>query len=238
MPQQEILVLGDSHASVFLHESFKKHFPHYDIKVVSIGGATASGMDNPNSQTQAYPLFVQALRTSRAKKVIVLLGEIDTGFVIWYRAIKYQASVESMLQRTVTVYSRFLSELARAVPVLCISAPLPTIQDGKEWGEVANARKEVRTSQRERTELTLRFNRQMQQHCQQQGIEYLMLDEECLGEDGCISPRYLNPDPLNHHYAMDAYADLLIKHLSLPQPMAQPQAVRQPPLTPNPSVRE
>jgi hypothetical protein len=44
-------------------------------------------------------------------------------------------------------YSQFLVELNLHFEVVCISAPLPTIQDGNDWGDIANARRKVTASQ-------------------------------------------------------------------------------------------
>ncbi|BAW96820.1 hypothetical protein NIES970_17620 [[Synechococcus] sp. NIES-970] len=78
----EILILGDSHVAVFDRPKMRVNFPWYFFNVVSVGGATASGLENPNSITQAFSIFKTNLENSKAKIVIVLLGEVDTGFVI------------------------------------------------------------------------------------------------------------------------------------------------------------
>ncbi|HEX5338950.1 MAG TPA: hypothetical protein VFW53_10985, partial [Gallionella sp.] len=150
---REILVLGDSHSPIFNHPRFKAAFPDLSFDVVTVIGATASGLENPNTKTQAYPIFKQASQRSVAKTVMVMLGEVDTGFVIWYRAQKYRESVTAMADCAIASYSRFLLELKTRHEVVCISTPLPTIQDGNDWGEVANARREVTASQAERTAL-------------------------------------------------------------------------------------
>jgi hypothetical protein len=211
---REILVLGDSHTPIFNHPSFKAHFPEFCFNVVTVIGATASGLENPNTKTQAYPIFKEALEQSSAEKVIVMLGEVDTGFVIWYRANKYQESVSAMADRAIASYSRFLLEVAVRYEVVCISTPLPTIQDGNDWGEVANARREVTATQAERTALTLEFNRQMQIFCEQQNIRYIMLDDASLGEDGVVRRELLNRDPNDHHYNPDTYSRMLIGRLT------------------------
>jgi hypothetical protein len=87
---REILVLGDSYTAVFSHPLFKEKFPHCFFNVLTVIGAMASRLENPNSTTKAYPVFREAVRESTAKLVVVMLGEADTGFVIWYRAQKYQ----------------------------------------------------------------------------------------------------------------------------------------------------
>lgn len=210
----EVLVLADSHGAVFRHDLFRQHFPDTTLDVRLVHGATASGMENPNSsQTQAYPIFMQALSASPAAKVIVTLGEVDTGFVIWHRAEKYGESVEAMGERAISAYTRLLGEIAATREVLCLSTALPTIRDGNVWGEVANLRKTVTATQLERTELTLWFNRRVQTGCSARGIDYLALDPVSLGLDGLVRPELLNPNPCDHHYDWTRYAELIIPRL-------------------------
>ncbi len=211
---RDILVLGDSHSPIFNHELFKEKFPDVFFKVVTVVGATASGLENPNSLTQAYPIFRKAIDESAAQQVIIMLGEVDTGFVIWYRAQKYQESVASMMDQAIDSYSRFLLELTVRFDVLCISTPLPTIQDDNDWGDIANARREVTASLLERTALTLKFNRTMQAFCTQNGIRYIMLDDSSLGENGIVKADLLNSDRSNHHYDPEQYFHLLADGLT------------------------
>lgn len=211
---REILILGDSHTPVFNHTLFKEKFPDLFFNVLTVIGATASGLENPNSKTKAYPIFRDAIKESRAKQVIIMLGEVDTGFVIWYRAQKYQESVASMMDKAIESYSRFLLELTVRFGVVCISTPLPTIQDGNDWGDVANARREVTASLVERTALTLEFNRLMQLFCMQNNIRYIMLDGLSLGEGGTVKTDLLNSDCNNHHYDPEQYSRLLVDGLT------------------------
>lgn len=211
---QEILVLGDSHTPIFNHPLFREKFPNLFFNVLTVIGATASGLENPNSTTQAYPVFREAVSQTTAKQIIVMLGEVDTGFVIWYRAQKYQESVATMMDKAVASYSRFLAELNLRFEVVCISTPLPTIQDNNNWGDIANARREVAASQAERTALTLEFNRIMQGFCQQNGISYIMLDDLSLGDDGIVKAELLNSDCNDHHYDAEQYSRLLVEELT------------------------
>lgn len=209
----EVLVLGDSHTEVFELANFKRYFPRHFFSVTTVGGATASGLENPNSKTQAYQLFRDAIRASEARLAIIQLGEVDTGFVIWYRARKYNADVSEMAQRAVDTLTRFIKEVAITHTPVVISAPLPTIGDAVEWGEVAKARSEVTATQRERTALTLEFNREIAAFCADNHYCYISLDKECMGEDGLVSQAVLNPDVRNHHYDQDIYAELLSRKL-------------------------
>ncbi|WP_426203123.1 SGNH/GDSL hydrolase family protein [Pseudomonas sp. TWP3-1] len=206
---KSVLVLGDSHALVFSSEQMKALFPEQTFEVISVGGATVSGLQNPNSATQAMPQYLAALQSTAAKTVIVMLGEVDTGFVIWYRAQKYGSSVEQMLERAVDNYQKFLMRIAQSFHVICISTPLPTIRDDMQWGDVANLRKEVTTSLRERTRLTIKFNALMESFCNRQAISHLNLDKTSVDEMGRLKEILRNPDPNDHHYEPTAHAMMI-----------------------------
>jgi hypothetical protein len=211
--ERAILVLGDSHAAIFSDPALHAAFPLHSFEVVSVGGATASGLENPNSKTQALPIFRDAIKRSAAATVIVLLGEVDTGFVIWYRAEKHQTEVAEMLLDALTNYQKFLLSIQQERRVICLSAPLPTIRDDQEWGAVANARKDVQASQAARTRLTLQFNGRMKEFCASREIAHLHFDDESIGADGLVDTRLLNTNPLDHHYEPRAYLAMLIPKL-------------------------
>jgi hypothetical protein len=210
-----VLVLGDSHASVFSSEKITALLPGYSFEVTSVGGATVSGLQNPNAVTQAMPQFTSALEKTAATTVIVMLGEVDTGFVIWYRAQKYGTPVSQMLQLAVDNYQKLLKDIALTHQVICISTPLPTIRDGMDWGEVANLRKEVKASLAERTLLTKKFNDLMERYCISEGISYLNFDSHSTDDWGNLKESLRNPDPSDHHYDPSAHA-LLIEPLLAP----------------------
>ncbi|MFZ5619808.1 MAG: SGNH/GDSL hydrolase family protein [Pseudomonadota bacterium] len=210
----ETLVLGDSHVHIYEHWYLMLAFPFRYFDVCGVVGATASGLENPNSKTQAYATYRAALRRRKYQEIIVMLGEVDTGFVIWYRAKKYGASVDAMFGQAVDRYCAFLRELVGYGKVIVMSCPLPTIPDDNAWGDVANLRKDVDTSQQERTNLALRFNRAIAEYCEAEGICFISLDEASLGDDGLVKRALLNRNPADHHYAKLPYARLIARHLS------------------------
>ena len=118
-----------------------------------------------------------------------------------------------MRDRAINSYSKFLLEVSARFHVVCISTPLPTIQDNNDWGDVANARREVKATQLERTALTLEFNQKMQAFCLQQNISYIMLDNMCVSKFGMIRKELVNRNPNDHHYDPDSYSVLLIEGL-------------------------
>lgn len=212
--RHHVLVIGDSHGKIFRHWKFILAMPRVHFQVCAVGGATASGLANPHSRTQAYNRFEAALRERPHDRVLVQLGEVDTGFVIWYRARKYQAGVDEMLEQAVTNYAGFLDGLGDPARVLVLSAPLPTIADDNAWGEVADLRREVSASQKERTELTLRFNARIEAHCRARGIAYVNLDRDALGDAGIVRRDLLHPNPNDHHYHPRRYVDLISRRLA------------------------
>lgn len=209
----EILVIGDSHAGIFHHNNIQSFFSDYFFNIVAVDGATVSGLKNPNSKTQAMPKFFDRIRKSRSKTIIISLGEVDTGFVIWYRAEKNNIQVTKTLSDALRNYQNFLLNLSRKYRILCISTPLPTIKDGQDWGEIANARKHVKATQLQRTKLTIEFNKKMKNFCRINAIEYLDFDEESIGDNELVIEKLIHQDPTDHHYNPNVYSKMIIRKL-------------------------
>ena len=203
----EVLVLGDSHSGIF-HEDGALIFGYW-YNVVCCPGATISGLKNPNSVTQAQPIFEKALQSYSGRICILLLGEVDAGFVIWYRAEKYGLDVQEVFEQAISNYIDFIEGIPKDKHVIVISAPLPTIRDGQDWGEVANLRKEVTATQVERTRLTIQLNQRMKAYAESSGVEFIALDDESLGPDGIVKKELLNEGSDDHHYERGKYIALL-----------------------------
>ena len=212
--REDVLVLGDSHVRVFNNVSFSNSLPRTRFLVENVGGATISGLENPNSKTQAMKIFKRKLEVFKGERVILCLGEVDLGFVLWLKSDGNNTLLKDLFNRTIKRYIDFMIEVKRNFELIVISAPLPTISDGAPVGEIANARKEIKASQVERTELTVRFNNAIESKCYELGIDYLNLDSSSLGADGLVCQELLNSNLTDHHYNESQYANLLIKHLS------------------------
>ena len=211
----KVLVLGDSHASVFLKEDFSSTIPDTILEVVCAHGATLSGLENPNSATQAGAKFTYALSEAHWDMVIFLMGEVDLGYVIWFRSERDGGSVNEAAQRALDNYQKLIkSTLDSKQKAVVISAPLPTISDGNKAGEVAQTRSGIKASQADRTKLTMWFNQQMKSWCAQyDGLYFIDLDNDSLGVDGIVSKDLCHPNAKDHHYDSGQYKRLLDKHL-------------------------
>lgn|SRR5574337_1164188 len=213
--KKHLLCLGDSHISVFKYINDHNLLEDYWIDVLVVGGATAQGMVNPNSKTSALKIFRERIGKAKNFQTILLqLGEVDCGFVIWYYAEKYFLPIEKQLDRTLTNYFAFIEEIRNRGfnNVIVLSAPLPTIRDGQDWGEITNARKEVKASLRERTNLTIQYNRLLSAYCKKNGIVFidtthLMLDEV----QGVVKEGLLNNNAIDHHLDNKNYAKLICR---------------------------
>ena len=156
-------------------------------------------------------LFREKLKyKEKYKKIIFLIGEVDTGFVIWYRVTKHKSSVEKMLQTAVDNYTKLLKEASLFNHLLIISAPLPTITDDNDWGEVANLRQEINATQLERTELTIQFNKEIELYCNSEGFDYLNLDKFSLNENKLVKKTLLSTNKGDHHYDVNSYSKLIL----------------------------
>lgn len=214
MNKKKLLVLGDSHTLVFKSGQFPMNFPYYDWDVLSVIGATISGIENPNSKTNAMNIFFDRLAKRDFDKIIIQLGEVDIGFVMWFKSQRDKMPIETYFAITLNQYQKFIKIIFDyCKEILIVSVPLPTIKDGETLGKVSNQRSNIVASQLERTEKTLLFNRKMKEFCIEQKIGFLDLDLLSLGEDGLVDEFLLNKNKADHHYCKFSYSKLLVNQL-------------------------
>jgi hypothetical protein len=93
--------------------------------------------------------------------------------------------------------------LAAGYPTVIITAAsVPTIRDGQNWGAIANLRREISVSIRDRTALTLRYNSLLSAEATKRGLPFV--DPSATFVDpatGVIRDVFRHSDPLNHHLA-------------------------------------
>jgi len=194
---------GDSHVAAFRTLNKYPGLCGIHFRTVAINGATASGLGNPNSKTNALRTFTALLKRSpTSNSVLFLIGEVDTGFLIWWRAKKYKKDPAQLMEEALTRYNEFLLAVKRVhKKVIVCSAPLPTIKDGQKFGEVASMRREIRATQKKKTDLALDFNQGLRSWCLAQKIEFCDMDLLSLDENtGLVKEALLNKNPTDHHF--------------------------------------
>jgi hypothetical protein len=217
---RKIHFIGDSHTEVFWNMEFSPwYFWKLTPKIKVVHGATATGLANPNSKTQALYNFENYLKKEVNKDdyVVFQLGEVDCGFAIWYRAEKHGLSIQKQTQLAIDNYSSLIKK-AIAIngkkTIIC-SAVLPTIQEGNNFGEVANLRKELKANIKERTLLTLDFNRMLRKLADKNHLAFMDLDQFLLNEKtSVIHTKFLHKDPTNHHLNPSSLAKIISKELN------------------------
>ncbi|MFV3078027.1 hypothetical protein [Niveispirillum fermenti] len=194
--------VGDSHVQSF-ETAAALGWLRYPARFLIVPGATAVGLRNPESRTQALARFREMLLPVVPDIVpVIQLGEVDCGFVIWWRAQAYGESVEAQLDAAITAYTDFVDLLCHAGygRVVVTGAVPPTIRDGQKWGPVARARHAVTASLRDRTDLTLRYNRRLADMAAQRNLPYADIAAHALDAGtGLICDTYRNPNPRDHH---------------------------------------
>lgn len=210
--KKKVLAIGDSHIRVFEHSFFRYCFPRTEFKVVYVPGATASGINNVNSLSQAYNIFRSALEQERYDGIIVTLGEVDAAYTIWKRAQAHQASAENIVDDVVAKYQAFILSLHTYAPTTVLSAPLQTIADCKGCNDkTSQVRSSIDIPIQERTKLGLYFNRRIKCFCEEKSIDYLDLDPWSLGKNGTVRSWLIHPkNPCDHHYYRWRYALMII----------------------------
>ena len=205
--KKSIIVLGDSHSSVFNYINEKRLMPDVEFNVVSVGGATAQGACNPNSKTNALAKFKEKLAFEKKHDgVMVMLGEVDCGFVIWYRKEKYNNSVEEQLNNSLTKLFQFIDNEIRkqyaTEEITVIGANLPTLFDDRKivGNYVANLRNQVKTSIRDRSDLTLMYNDILKNESNKRGYKYIDIVQETMDPNTMlVDKQYLHENENNHH---------------------------------------
>lgn len=207
--KKKVLLAGDSHA-----RSLKKlTLPEgYSSRSAVVDGATLSGLSNPNSITGSFGKFQNAYAVGNFDYVIYILGEVDTGFLLWYYSEREGVDVKSYMKKALDNYILLVQDtLEYANNVILVSVPLPTITDDYAGaGEVQSLRKSIKATQKQRTELTLEFNTQIKAWCENfETVQFIDLDTLSLDKDNLIKKELKNDDPHDHHYNQSAYLSLL-----------------------------
>jgi len=198
----KILCCGDSHAGVFNYCNSRQNNFVFDVRIV--GGATAQGAVNPNSKTDALNIFEKKINSTRADKILIMLGEVDCGFVIWVRSKRYNISIDEQINNSVNNLFTFVDNIIATKnytnkDIIICGSILPTIKDSTDKRFLGGARSEVDVSQLERTKKTIDYNNLLKINCRKYGYNYIEIVNDILGKDGIVKDEFLNSNSADHH---------------------------------------
>ena len=214
-----ILVCGDSHIGVFKYINMIQD--KYIFDICEVGGATAQGLVNPNSKTNALPIFSKKICESKKKeKILIMLGEVDCGFVIWVRSKRYNISIDEQINNSVNNLFNFIKD---EIIIKCHYNPndiivagtvLPTIKDNTNKKFLGGARSEVDVSQKIRTDKTLQYNMMLKELCSINNYLYIDITNNIINKlTGVVEDKFLNENPYDHHLNSKTTYKFWIKEL-------------------------
>jgi hypothetical protein len=210
--------MGDSHMVYFKAAAESGLFGSRRFSFCVVPGATATGMRNPNSMSDALGRFRRSLGwTEKYALTVIQLGEVDCGFVMWLRAQRHGDSVASQMEASIAAYADFLREMIAGGHrrIVLTGATPPTIRDGAVIGDVADARREVTASQAERTALTVRYNARLKALAAELGLCWADATEDLIDPStGLVADRFLNADAADHHLETQAAGRIWAKKLA------------------------
>lgn len=223
---KQIIGLGDSHLQYFSFAAANGLLSPYEFHGCRVPGATASGLMNEKSATDARSSFINFLKGRDKKSIILLhLGEVDCGILVWLRSQKNGTSVEREVPRSIETYMSFVDELLVDgwKKIIITSATLPTINDNDHSGDVISIRRQaVSATQKDRTDVTHFFNAELAREATRRGLSFVDAKTEVVDlATGMVDTRFRNKNPADHHMdnvqAGVMWASLLNKHIKIPR---------------------
>ncbi|MBS7543367.1 hypothetical protein [Ancylobacter oerskovii] len=223
---KQIIGLGDSHLQYFSFAATNGLLSPYQFHACRVPGATAAGLMNEKSATDARGSFLNFLKEyDKTSLVLLHLGEVDCGILVWLRAQKNGTSLEHEVSRSIESYMRFVDELVAGgrKNVAITSATLPTINDHDHSGDIISIRRQaVSATQKQRTEVTHLFNAQLAREAAARGLTFIDAQAEVVDRaTGMVSTRFRNRNAADHHMdnvqAGVMWASLLNRKLRFPR---------------------
>ena len=119
--------IGDSHAQSF-EAAANLQLLNRPARCLAVPGATSIGLRNPESHTHAVTLFKEALLPAHPDAIpVIQLGEVDCGFVIWWRAQRHGDCVDRQMEESVAACAAFLDDLLRRLDDLGEPGPAESV---------------------------------------------------------------------------------------------------------------
>lgn len=211
---ERIKVLGDSHIQAF--DVYSGDLYKFDTSIVH--GATARGAINPNTKTNALNIFKEHLKKDKADRIIICLGEVDCGYLIWYKhkfdGLDPIEQMEESLNRLYAFVKAEVLPLYKPSQIVLMGSIPPTIKDNTDKRYLAGARSKVDTPLKDRIELTNLYNKRMKEICNSEGWKCIDVTNEIVEANGIdIKEHYLNANPFDHHLNPKSHLELILEHL-------------------------
>jgi hypothetical protein len=133
---------------------------------------------------------------------------------MWYRAEKLGEPIDEQFERIVENYLAFIREIRAQgfERLFVLSAPAPTIKHAEDWTGPTHPRQQIDVSQRDRTDLTLRYNDELSRRAG----DYTFVDVTRPTLDpatGFVAEEFVNADKRDHHLSPEPYGRVIAERL-------------------------
>lgn len=207
--RRTLICIGDSHAEAMWLVREQRMLPKTRVEVVAVGGATASGVQNPNSRTNALGRFRPWLDELNPRlTVLACLGEVDAGFLVFAR----DGDPADNTTRAVDRYTEFLQRevVDRGARLIVVTVIPPIIEDYSTWAGPRGQKRDIDATWQQRRETTDLFNTNLQKWATLADVSVINLDNTVRDvHSGRVLIPFRHPDPDDHHLNPDLHAELL-----------------------------
>jgi len=210
-----ILVLGDSHTSVFNYCNYKSDCFYFDV--LSIPGASASGCLNPGRKVDIVNTFHRKIMGQKYDYILVMLGEKDCGFGIWNKKIKNDIPIEESLKKSVNTLFEFVEKnllgLYKPQEIIIAGVMLPALGNFISEKYIGK-RALINADKMERTNITLIYNLMLRQRCQQMDLKYMDITNSILdGKKRLVNEYFLKSDKYDFHLNDSKTSEFWLKEI-------------------------
>ncbi|MDE1146600.1 MAG: SGNH/GDSL hydrolase family protein [Azospirillaceae bacterium] len=200
-----MMVLADSHGHSFRRAVDLGLFPSRSVSVCANHDTTAAGLRNPNSFSRGLYQFRTVIKFMERSDILAIqVGEVDCGHLIW-RRVEKGWTLDEALAASLAGYQGFLDELHGMGfhKIILTGAILPLLSDD-QIADGDEARRTVLVSQRDRTDLTLRYNAALRDIAHERGLRYVDITDDLTDPaTGMADPAYRHPHPGDHHLELE-----------------------------------
>jgi hypothetical protein len=212
-----VLVIGDSHVESFRTIRRRRLLPRVWVDTAIVRAASAMGIANDASHTGALQQFRAVLaRVPTSRQLIVILGEVDTGRLLWVRAERDGTAVDVQLHRSFTNYTAFLAELLAAGRPVAVGAIAPQIVHERDLPKSAAwLRRTLTVPLTDRIAVTRSYNALLRAWCAEHGAAFLDWEADSVDPvSGAIRDELRPVHPYDNHPNPATYAPVAARHIA------------------------
>jgi hypothetical protein len=167
--KDSLVAVGDSHIDMFTY------FCNATCRVV---GASAMGLSNEHSLTQARRAFSSFLKTMNEFTPLICVGEVDCNSIAWKSTLSCYDAIQISINNLFT----FLKEFNKSFIISSVILPPVNSYIGMHF------RTDVAASKEARTALVKHYNKIVKERARLENHYFLDITTPTTGPDGFVAP--------------------------------------------------